>query len=62
VLELIVIKLFLVLGIIIYAHCFDTLLIFVFIIMTAREAGVGVALLTAFVRARGNDLVMISIS
>merc|ERR1712087_472661 len=57
VLELMVIKLFLVVGMSVIFHILDSF--FIFIIITAREAGVGVALLTTFVRGHGNDLILV---
>merc|ERR1712087_935172 len=62
VLELMVIKLFLVVGMSVIFHILDSFFIFIFVIITAREAGVGVALLTTFVRGHGNDLILVRIS
>lgn len=62
VLELIVIKLFLIIGVLMFIYMYDSLLIFIFIIITASEAGVGVSLLTTFVRSQGNDFVIIRLS
>ena len=62
VLELMVIKLFLVVGMSVIFYILDSFFIFIFVIITAREAGVGVALLTTFVRGHGNDLILVRIS
>jgi len=62
VLELMVIKLFLVVGMSVIFYKLDSFFIFIFVIITAREAGVGVALLTTFVRGHGNDLILVRIS
>ena len=62
VLELIVIKLFLIVRLSVVFYALDSFFIFTFVIITAREAGVGVALLTTFVRGHGNDLILASIS
>ena len=62
VLELIVIKLFLIVRLSVVFYALDSFFIFIFVIITAREAGVGVALLTTFVRGHGNDLILASIS
>jgi len=58
VLELMVIKLFLVVRLAVFFCSLDSFFIFIFVIITAREAGVGVALLTTFVRGHGNDLIL----
>ena len=62
VLELIVIKLFLIVSLSAVFYALDSFFIFIFVIITAREAGVGVALLTTFVRGHGNDLILARIS
>lgn len=62
VLELIVIKLFLIVSLSVVFYALDSFFIFIFVIITAREAGVGVALLTTFVRGHGNDLILARIS
>ena len=62
VLELIVIKLFLIVRLSIVFYALDSFFIFIFVIITAREAGGGVALLTTFVRGHGNDLILARIS
>ena len=62
VLELMVIKLFLVVGMSVIFYILDSFFIFIFVIITAREAGVGVALLTTFVRGHGNDLILVRVS
>ena len=62
ILELMVIKLFLVVGMSVIFYILDSFFIFIFVIITAREAGVGVALLTTFVRGHGNDLILVRVS
>ena len=61
-LELVVIKLFLIIRLLVFFYALDPFFIFLYVIITAREAGVGVALLTTFVRGHGNDLILARIS